>query len=390
MLVFGVKVTGYDDTWVYIDDALQGSIRGLRCPFCDTSLVAQKAAKDKLAYFKHRKKACRWVRVLRRVLYYFPIIDYWQYGLSPLEQQLFRRLQRKRSLMDNDTFISYHTETSTVLLLGKERFPFGYESLGKSKYDRLEKLLQWKLIQVYNHSFGVDCFRLTWKAEVLSSKDWSLKKFYKEIIEYLEDRYCYPRWDDITINGLFYEMNRRQQRAYFYLLKITFDNQTLYKTGTTMLSYEKIEKWERKQLKGFAKRITIERVYYVDSISLIEPFIRLKYKKYIYKIGHKTGYFDFKNKAAEFLKDVHQVTLLSDSHKEKIKAGLKNAENVGKRGKETIDGFLNKSSSKTIIAFLEDDEEVHSLRAIARYSGHSINTVRKVKRLWEGQKESDS
>jgi len=64
---------------------------------------------------------------------------------------------------------------------------------------------------------------------------------------------------------------------------------------------------------------------------------------------------------------------------------LKNAENVGKRGKETIAGFLAKPKSLKIISFLEDEEENWSVRSIAYETFSSINTVRKVKKLWEEQ-----
>ena len=58
--------------------------------------------------------------------------------------------------------------------------------------------------------------------------------------------------------------------------------------------FSRIEKWVHKELKRHGKKIAIEKVYYVDSISLIEPFIRWKYKKCIYKVGYQSGYFDFK------------------------------------------------------------------------------------------------
>ena len=83
------------------------------------------------------------------------------------------------------------------------------------------------------------------------------------------------------------------------------------------------------------------------------------------------------------------MILLTDFHKAKIKKGLEKAANVGKRGKESISDFLAKPKNRDIIAFLEDTEETHSIRAIARYMLCSVNTVRKVKALWEKQsKES--
>lgn len=180
-------------------------------------------------------------------------------------------------------------------------------------------------------------------------------------------------------------MNERVQEAYFYLLKIKLDDQILYKTGTTILPYEKVEQWEKQELKRYGRHISIEKIYYVDSVSLVEPLIRLKYKKYHYRIGYKTGYFDFKKKFIDFRKDLHQVTLLSDGHKEKIKTALKKAQNVGKRGKETTTGFLSKPKSLKIIELLEDTENDFSLRSMARMAGCSVNTIQKVKRLWEQQ-----
>lgn len=383
MLIFGVKNIGYDDKWFFVEDALQGGIKGLRCPFCDTSLIAQKSTKDKPAYFKHRKRACRYVRLFRRLVHYFPFPDYWQYGLSAEEQRLFNRLRRKRVLMEDDRFISYHQTKTFVLLLGKEDPIYGFDKLGKTKHDYIEKLLQWKLIKVRNHQFGVDVFQVSWKAQALWANDWSLKKYYLETSDYWQDWYRHSRWDDWTINHLFSAMNRRLQKAHFYLLEIKLDGHIIYKTGTTTLPYDKVEKWERKMLKGHAKRVSIQQIYFVDSISLVEPFIRLKYKKYAYPIGYLSGYFDFKNKFGDFRQDLHQVILLTNFHKAKIKKGLEKATNVGKRGKESIATFLAKPKNRDIISFLEDTEETHSVRAIARFMYCSVNTVRKVKRLWE-------
>ena len=390
MLLFGVKIIEGDYAWVYVEDALQGSIRGLRCPFCDTSLIAQKRTKDKPAYFKHRKRACRYVRIFRRLVHYLPLPDYWQYGLFVEELRLFNRLRRKRNLMDDDRFISYHQTKTFVLLLGNEDPIYGFDQLGKTKHDYVEKLLAWKLIKIRNFKFGVDIFEIAWKAKALWAKDWPLKKYYLETVDYWESWFRYSRWDDWTINNLFHAMDRRMKKAHFYLLKIKLDDYIIYKTGTTTLSYEKIEKWERKMLKGHAKRVVIEQIYFVDSIALVEPFIRLKYKKYAYPIGPQMGYFDFKNKLASFRQDLHQVILLTDFHKTKIKKGLEKATNVGKRGKESIADFLAKPKNRDIISFLEDTEETHSVRAIARYMLCSVNTVRKVKALWEQQSKESS
>lgn len=153
MLVFGYKVTEvfdeweYDGEWIYIDDALQEGVTDLRCPFCDKVLTAKKATKDKLAHFVHRRSACGYVRRLRKFIHYLPIIDYWLYGLKPTtEQRLFNRLRRKRADMDDDKFISYHTDTSKVLLYGLEDPIFGFKDLGKSNGDYVEKLLDWQLM----------------------------------------------------------------------------------------------------------------------------------------------------------------------------------------------------------------------------------------------------
>ena len=51
MLLFGTKIIDYDSAWIFVEDALQGGIRGLRCPFCDTSLIAQKKNKGQARLF---------------------------------------------------------------------------------------------------------------------------------------------------------------------------------------------------------------------------------------------------------------------------------------------------------------------------------------------------
>ena len=49
----------------------------------------------------------------------------------------------------------------------------------------------------------------------------------------------------------------------------------------------------------------IQKIYgsrkVVKGISLVEPLIRLKYKKYIHQIGKQSGYFDFKSKFADLI-----------------------------------------------------------------------------------------
>ena len=132
MLLFGVKNIDYNYKWIFVEDALQGGIKGIRCPFCDTSLTAQKRTKDKPAYFKHRKRACRYVRIFKRLVHYLPMPNYWLYGLSTEEKRLFNRLRRKRNLMEDDRFISYHQTKTFVLLLGKEDYINGYDKIGKT------------------------------------------------------------------------------------------------------------------------------------------------------------------------------------------------------------------------------------------------------------------
>lgn len=401
MLVFGLKgvkvdsdweeyedYEDYDWVWIYIEDALQEGAKNLRCPFCDVPLTAKKATKNKAAHFAHRRSACGATRQLRKYIHYLPIIDYWLYDLKPTELRLFNRLRRKRADMDEDKFISYHTHTSKVMLYGAEQALFGYKDLGTSKSDYVEKLLDRQLIKVYRHSFGVDIFELSWKSKMLWAKDWTLKQYYQEISRHWTHWLQRVYWQDFLLDNFFRAMNRRLEDTHFYLLKIELDDKILYKTGTTILPYEEVARWEKRQLKRHGKEISIEKIYYTDSISLVEPFIRLKYKRYRYSIGHQTGYFDFKNKFADFKKDLHQVTLLSKGHKEKIKKALKTASNVGKRGKETTPGFLSKPKSLKIIELLEDTENDFSLRSMARMVGCSVNTIQKVKQLWEQEQQN--
>lgn len=388
MLVFGTKYNGgLSHKWIYIEDALQGAIKGLRCPFCDTALLAKKPTKDKPAHFTHRKRACPYVRFLRRSIKYLPAPQYWLYGISLGEKRLYNKLNRQRRYMDNDKFVSDHRYQKTTHLLGKPHPYLGYEDLGKAKKDTLEKLLERKLVQIAYHEFGLDVFELSWKTKLLWDENQSLKEIYLTVKDEWAHWQKRNRWEDWTVNALFSQADRRIKKAFFYLLKITIDDKAIYKTGTTVLAYDKVEKWEYKQLKTKRNQVNIEKIYYTDSIALIEPFIRMKYKKYIYKIGYQTGYFDFKKKYKEFKKDLHQVTLLSKQHREKIKVGLKTAKNVGKRGKETMSDFLAKPKSKDIISFLEDTEENWSLRSIAFNCDCSVNTVQKVKRLWQNEQK---
>lgn len=384
MLVFGIKyLEGLSDKWVYIEDALQGGIKGLSCPFCDIPLVAKKPTKNKPAHFTHQGRVCPYVRFLRRSIIYLPAPQYWLAGFSLGEKRLFNKLHRQRRYMDNDKFISDHRYQKTTRLLGKPHPFLGYEDLGKAKKDTLEKLLDRKLIQVDYHEFGLDVFELSWKSKLLWEESLSLKEIYQTVMDEWEHWLDRNRWDDWTVNALLNQVDRRIKKAHFYLIKIIIDNKVIYKTGTTLLSYNKVEQWERKQLKNKGKQIVLEKIYYTDSIALIEPFIQNKYKKYRYKIGNYTSYFDFKKKFIEFKKDLHQVTLLTNQHREKIREGLKKATNVGKRGKESITDFLNKPKSRDIISFLEDTEENWSLRSIAFECNCSVNTVQKVRRLWQ-------
>jgi len=386
VLVFGTKYNrGLSHKWIYIEDALQGAIKGLRCPFCDTALVAKKPTKDKSAHFSHKKRACPHARFLRRSIKYLPAPQYWLYGISLGEKRLFNKLHRQRRYMDNDKFISDHRYQKTTNLLGKPHPYLGYEDLGKAKKDTLEKLLERKLVQIAYHEFGLDVFELSWKTKLLWDENQPLKNIYLTVKEEWEHWQERSRWEDWTVTNLFSQASKRIKKAFFYLLKITIDNKVIYKTGTTVLSYEEIEKWEYQQLKNKRNQIDIEKIYYTDSIALIEPFIQYKYKKYRHKIGYQTGYFDLKKKFPDFKQDLHQVTLLSKQHREKIKEGLKKAKNVGKRGKETLTDFLAKPKSKDIIAFLEDTAKNWSLRSIAFNCDCSVNTVQKVKRLWKNQ-----
>ncbi len=392
MLFFGEKRKPFRESLIHAEDALQGNIKGIRCPFCHVSLIARPSMKEKPAHYTHRKRACKYVRHLRKLMYYFPNPEYWLYGLTKEELRIFNRLKRRRALMETDRFISYHKTENQVLLLGKETYYGGYEDLGKAKYDTVEGLLKRKLIQLYNHSWGADVFELSWRTQFLWEVESTLKEQYLKVREdwdiWWRDS-VFTHWDNFSLLWIFRSVNDRIKEASFYLLKIIVNEKILYKTGTTILPYEQLEKWERRQAKELGSKIIIEPIYFCDTISLVEPLLRLKYKKYIYKIGDKKGYFDFGNKFKDFKMDLHQVILLSDQHKEKIRASLKNNDRVGKRGKESTVAFLAKPRSKEIISFLEDPEEVHSIRAISNYTGYAINTIRKVKSLWEAEVNND-
>lgn len=382
MLVFGVKDRYHiHGKWVYIEDALQVGSKNLYCPFCDASLVAKNPTKDKPAHFSHKGSVCRYVRILRRIIIHFPTPDYWLYNISLGEKRLFNKLKRMRFKMDNDKFISFHQLKKTTTLLGKHHPYLQYEPLGKVSNDTLEKLYKRQLLRLTYHEFGLDTFELSWKTKMLWNDDWTLKEIYQGIQEHWETWRENNRWDDWTVNDLFSEMYERIEKAHFYLVKIVLDGKVLYKTGTTIWAYRTVERWIKGQLKRYGKEISIEKIYFVDTIALIEPFIRTKYQKYQFKVGHHPGYFNFKKYYPTLKKELHQVTLLSEQHRAKIVKGLETATNVGKRGKESLDGFLAKPKSQSIIQLLESPTPP-SLRQIAFQTGSSVNTVQKVKKLW--------
>jgi len=99
MLLFGEKRKPYRESLFFAEDALQGNIKGIRCPFCDVSLIARPATKEKPAHYTHRKRACKYVRHFRKLMHYFPNPDYWLYGLSKEELRIFNSYRNYTSRM---------------------------------------------------------------------------------------------------------------------------------------------------------------------------------------------------------------------------------------------------------------------------------------------------
>ena len=168
----------------------------------------------------------------------------------------------------------------------------------------------------------------------------------------------------------------RMAATSLYFLEIHTTQETFYKIGITQREVsERIG-----EIKSFLKAQNIEikniaPLYCLRGLALAEAYFKKKFLKYKKEIDNATEYFCFdKPTLKEVSKQLHQLYLMSDTHKEKIKKALVSRSSTVRKA-ETESRFLEKPKNKEIAALLA---EGIALREIERRTKASINTIRKV------------
>ena len=181
----------------------------------------------------------------------------------------------------------------------------------------------------------------------------------------------------------FEQERERFQQFTLYFLEIQGSKEAYHKIGIT----GRIVEDRLKEIKQDARKlgnVTVSIRNQVKGYAFLETFFKRKYADHHIEFGAHTEYFTLPdNVLKEIETDLGRLEYLSLDRIDKIKAGMQQAKEAGKRigrpaKEEKTAAFLRKPKSQEIAALLDQDL---SLREIQRQTGYSINTIRKVKAL---------
>lgn len=371
-LLFGKQ----KDDLVFIGDVKSGKTN-LVCPYCSGDLIAKKG-KITSHHFAHTKESC--LESKQSDIYkQLPLFDFFRLGITSNTQVIVLRnlIDEVGKNCKNWSFYAPHEKYGEVWFF-KDRQ--SYKEFGQRIYSLRKKYLHLFielgfLERVTNKYATYDNvnFKVSEKGKAFALL-FTLKAFYtwtNQVFEQIKD--------DNT--GIVQAMQNRLQNHSLYFIKVDATNSegitdAFYKIGITSRSYDvRIAEIRTFLLKHY-KTVNISKRYYLDKVAIVEGYFKAKFAKYQFKIGRATEYFKFPKTALKAVnQELNQVALITDFHKRRIKQGIKNAPNIGKRGKGKVP-FLEKPKSKEIIKHLKTGA---SLRDIRKATGYSINTIRKVK-----------
>ncbi len=193
------------------------------------------------------------------------------------------------------------------------------------------------------------------------------------------------RQDDLAS---FEREQERFQQFTLYFLEIQAPEETYYKIGITGRTVDDRLKEVEQDARKLGK-VEISIKHQVKGYAFLETFFKHKYADYRIDFDTHTEYFMLPADVLKEIKtDLGRLEYLSLDRIGKIKAGMQQAKEAGKRigrpaKEEKAAAFLRKPKSQEIAALLDQGL---SLREVQRQTGYSINTVRKVNSLRDSYK----
>lgn len=365
---------------IYIDQVPRGKT-SLMCPYCGGLLTARKG-EIKVHHFAHTGETCRQVERDDETIA-LPFYDGFNLHLTGKEWQTLRQFHDTGTLgrlgydwLENLEAIKYNSFTDKYELTHSGKIPFGELSLMLFNQFQEPLLLQ-KHEQLERAAINA---RATADFET--------------------------RLADLR---LYRAQMRRILSATLYFLEIEHPSSIFHKIGVTTrdikerlieISYD------------VAKHFPNAKITVLDTFAHrgnIELYFKHRYAKHQFPIGTLTEYFDLSAVKKEVLLDIHRMKAKTPNQLEwdiingslspmeqdiyagqveqkrriRIKHGMKIAAKKGVRvGRptevESVEQFLSKPKNQEIAHHLKLKL---TLRAIAKLTGTSVNTVRKVKPL---------
>ena len=402
-LQYGLTETG---TLVYVDDVASGRTL-LRCPYCTGTLTAKKGRKI-AHHFAHTEQTC--VAVAGRAnsdeLPLLPLYTEFALTLGKRELETLHRLwhgnghNSSRLLLDRLLDGGYLQFNRFIGRSGDYEFT----KLGKIPVGGLSVPL------------FVDIQQEKWQ-----ERSGELERSAWHNLD-PAPTFCHLSFLDMMGDYRLYRAQlQRVLSKHLYYLKIETDSTCFYKIGVTSRPIEERIAEIKTELRGYLGTISINLLGLWKHCGRVEHYFKHRFKAHNHRIGGLTEYFTFKDEQAkkvlrelrrlkskqvlsetelallaqdpsaiertvETLKATywHEIERVASKQRRSraIRTGMSRAamwgQHVGRpKGKEAMKAFLAKPKNQAIAAVLKEKQ---SLRAIAKRTGTSVNTVRKVKK----------
>ena len=373
-----------DDELVHIGDYVKG--QKASCPYCGNDLIAKKG-KVMTHHYAHKKDESCLDTSKTGGIVKLPFFEFMRLGLTNAQLENLAMLP---SFFYEGSFnrIKYNYNGNWLGSDGKGRSSYikNYYSYlfvgmglmvshGKEEYTMGGQYHKWKE-RYWKYS-------LTERAKIVLCQ-YSLKAYYKFCLKEKGDGL-----GDIE-KDMLKSMIKRFEGLTLYFAQLSLalptSNETVYKIGVTSRSVgermDEVRQHVAKRLKIQKDDVTIDIVKAIKGVGVVEQYFIGKHRKQRLRVDGKDfgmEYFMFSDKDVKAIKkELHDLYLVSDEHKERTKKAMKGKDT--RRGKGKVP-FMEKPKSVAIARLINEGA---SLREVARRIGCSINTVRKVNEELKG------
>lgn len=383
-------------------------LTNLQCPYCGGQLTAKKGRK--LAHhFAHRAQTCRAVARRGDDLPILPLYDRFSLHLSGAE---YEELQRLWGYGEKESISRLHHKgliRKGCLKWNQWRGRDGayeFTKLGKIPFGGLSlqlfsEIQQELLLQKLDALEGEVAFALN------PDPDYCLADLPEKLTDF----------------RLYHAQLKRVLSYTLYYLEVQADDETFHKIGVTTREIEERIQEIEAELRHHFQSVTLKVLGTWPHHGAIELYFKHRYRFSNARIGSLTEYFQFRTKteaksalrdlrrlkpkeltateqailenqlsaieqALKAERDAYQLYQKKVQRSNSIQAGMQRAaqwgQHVGRpKGQESNATFLAKPKNQAIVDALS---EGLSLRQVARKTGASVNTIRKVKALVEGRR----